>query len=1078
MRRRAVAVVVALIAWPVAGAVPRLDPGLARKVDPVVIRRIASGVERVRVIVEVNAPPEATRPLPPRGTPIGRARLDAVAEATGRELEALRRAFPGQVRVEARYRLFPAFAVTVPAEAVAALAARPGVVRISADPVLHAKTAEGIPLIGADVLHAAGYDGTGTAVAIVDTGIDPTHPSLGGGPIPNGKVVYGKDTADNDDDPTDCAAHGTAVASIAAGLPVPADGFAGGVAPGAAILAYKASPDGNCGNFSGSDVIEAIDDALLHRDEYNLVAINMSLGGSTYDGPCDGLSDFEVSLYRQAVAQANAAGVAVVAASGNENDKTGIGFPACLTGVVSVASVYDTDAPIGLRYPDANNCSDNPLLEGHVTCYSNTSAFLDLFAPSELLTAAKPGGYYEVDLSATPAKLGFGGTSGATPYVTGAFALLAQFRPGLPPLAARLLLELTGVPTTDPANGIVAPRVDVAAATSAGTVELPTQFEVPIPNGTGEAAVSTIDVLRSGPVQSVRVEVRIAHPAPEDLVVTLVAPDGTRVVLHDHGPGSAVPGGTGDLVGQDGIATIYPDRTPPVEDLGTLAGHEASGTWTLEVLDDDPSSQSGVDPVLVAWALDLEVNETPVPPSSPAAAVPVAIHQGGAAGTFWVTDLRLLNPSASETVAGSLYLVPEGADGTQEFHRMLLSLPPNTLLALDDVVATRFGLDGLQGNLLVQTSGPLLVTSRTYNTARAAGTYGQFIALEDVADALAMGDGPAYLIHLAQNARYRTNVGFSEVGGRAATVTLTVHDGATGAVLAGPVSYAVKAYSNRQLNRLLESLGVADTDNAYLAVEVSGEGKVLGYASVVDGDTGDAIYVPLARPTPGPAMVPVVARLGGKAGTNWVSDLRILNAGTAPETVTLEYRPAQGDPGSPSQLSREIAPGEVLALDDVVGTALGQAGTKGSLRVVPAGTQPLVITSRTYNKLTTGTYGQFVGPARAAAGPGQSLVVLHLAKDAVFRSNVGVVETSGSTVTVRLALKGRTGTTLGTTTVTLGPYELLQLDDIFGATGAPEGNAVWLEAFHDGGDGTFAVYGSVVDGGSGDAIFVPGRPRP
>lgn len=97
--------------------------------------------------------------------------------------------------------------------------------------------AEGTPLVnphmltGVDKLHTEGVTGRGIRIAIIDSGIDPSHPILGGGYGPGFKVEGGYDFVgdqpNNDVDPpapddspiTTCANHGTATSSIAAGLP-------------------------------------------------------------------------------------------------------------------------------------------------------------------------------------------------------------------------------------------------------------------------------------------------------------------------------------------------------------------------------------------------------------------------------------------------------------------------------------------------------------------------------------------------------------------------------------------------------------------------------------------------------------------------------------------------------------------------------------------------------------------------------------------------------------------------------------------------------------------------------------------
>ncbi|CAM2005583.1 S8 family serine peptidase [Acanthopleuribacter pedis] len=81
---------------------------------------------------------------------------------------------------------------------------------------------------------AHGYDGSGQVIAILDSGIDYTHPDLGGGFGPGYKVIGGYEFIDNDTDPMDEHYHGTHVAGIAA-----ADGDIQGIAPKAKLLAYR-----------------------------------------------------------------------------------------------------------------------------------------------------------------------------------------------------------------------------------------------------------------------------------------------------------------------------------------------------------------------------------------------------------------------------------------------------------------------------------------------------------------------------------------------------------------------------------------------------------------------------------------------------------------------------------------------------------------------------------------------------------------------------------------------------------------------------------------------------------------------
>lgn len=1053
-------------------SVPSLSPELAAKVDPGVLEQIDGGAQTVSVIVHLKAGPDAELSIPPRGVEMPQARLSAVERSIGAGLSQVRQTLPkSAVKVRHAYRLFPAFAAKVAVDAIPTLAAQDDVEYIEFDHVWHAHTGQGIPLIHADVAHNLGFTGAGTSVAIIDTGVDYNHPTLGAGAIPNGKIVYGKDTADNDADPMDCEGHGTAVASIAAGNPYQwssVRSFAGGVAPDAQILAYKASENLNCGSFSSSDVVAAIEDATLLRDTYNVAAINLSIGGGFYDGPCDNRN----TLYGAAVTSANQAGIAVAISSGNDAKKTQISSPACLTNAISVGSVYDTNIINGPQFCANDSCSeilcqDHNVPPGTPTCYSNSNYYLDVLAPSEYLTAAAANGQ----------TTSFGGTSGAAPYITGCMALLAQAFPGIDPGTARLLLEITGTPMEDPANGIIRPMANMEAALNSTDSAAGSPARVAIPNGTGAAATSTAQIAEDGFVESVEVMVKVAHPKPEQLVITLISPDGTRIKLHDHGEGTTPSTAIDATFGSNGVYADFPVDLEPAESLDGFVGLQAQGVWTLEVLDDVSGSQTGVAPVLVGWALKVGTKEAPEPPGGSSFFIPVAVHAGGANGTFWVTDIRVLNPSFSDTSSARVYLIPADSDGTTNFQQTNLSLAPKSITSLPDVLANRFGEDNLQGNIIFQTDDPdLLATSRTYNTGGSAGTFGQYIDMVRSDAGVAAGETPVYLIQLANNGAFRTNVGFSELTGSAATVHVQLFDGDTGTALAPAGTYEVPPFSNVQVNQVFGDLSAGNSNNAYARVTVSGSGRVIAYGSVVDNLTGDAIYIPAIRPATGPEMIPISAKKSGAVDTNWVTDVRIFNGGSSQTQVTLEFRPEKDTSGSSASITRTIQAGRVLALDDVLGSAFGLTSASGSLRVVPsAGGADLVVTSRTYNQVGAGTYGQFIGGVRSGFGSGESAVVFHLDKSSSFRANVGIAEVAGAPVTVRYALKDSDGNTLGTGSLSLEAYQVKQLNDIYGEVGATAKENTRLDLYFDGGSGSFTAYGSVIDNASGDAIFIPAK---
>jgi len=125
--------------------------------------------------------------------------------------------------------------------------------------------------IGAPAAWAAGYDGTGVKVAILDTGIDLTHPDFSG-KVAGSQVFTGEPSVQ------DGFGHGTHVASIIAGTGAASAGKYKGVAPGAQLYIGKVLD--NTGNGSDSQVIAGMQWAASTGAR----VVNMSLGGQPTDG--------------------------------------------------------------------------------------------------------------------------------------------------------------------------------------------------------------------------------------------------------------------------------------------------------------------------------------------------------------------------------------------------------------------------------------------------------------------------------------------------------------------------------------------------------------------------------------------------------------------------------------------------------------------------------------------------------------------------------------------------------------------------------------------------------------------------
>ncbi|WP_037888732.1 S8 family peptidase [Streptomyces sp. NRRL S-87] len=291
-----------------------------------------------------------------------------------------------------------------------------------------------VPQIGAPAMWKAGYTGKGVKVAVLDSGVDQTHPDL------RGVEVAEKNFTDSPD-AKDRYGHGTHVASTLAGSGARSGGRYKGVAPGARLLDGKVLGDDGFGSQSG------IAAGMQWAVDQGARIVNMSIVAD--DGP-------EVDPMEEAVARLSGKALFVVCA-GNEGDKPGtITSPGSAPAALTVGAVDKQDrlADFSSRGPTATGLSKP-----------------DITAPGVDIVAAK------TTQGGEPAGNGYttmSGTSMATPHVAGAAALLLQQHPGWS--GARLKALLTGSAKPRPGLNALqqgAGRVDLTRARTAFVVSEP-----------------------------------------------------------------------------------------------------------------------------------------------------------------------------------------------------------------------------------------------------------------------------------------------------------------------------------------------------------------------------------------------------------------------------------------------------------------------------------------------------------------------------------------------------------------------------------------------------------------------------
>lgn len=287
-----------------------------------------------------------------------------------------------------------------------------GIAKIWLDGQRHATLDHSVPQIGAPTAWAAGYTGTGVTVAVLDTGVDNTHPDLATQEI-------GEKNFSGSPDDKDHFGHGTHVASIVAGTGAKSGGKYRGVAPGARILDVKVLGDNGSGADSG--IIEGMQWAA----ENGAKVINMSLGSD--NGP-------DIDPIEEAVNTLSAKyGTLFVVAAGNYGPVTGtIDSPGSADAALTVGAV-DRDNKI------AEFSGRGPRIEGGMIKPDITAPGVDITAAlSSTATIGDPAADGYTKLS---------GTSMATPHVAGAAALLAQQHPDLNGSQLKALLVGASTPT-------------------------------------------------------------------------------------------------------------------------------------------------------------------------------------------------------------------------------------------------------------------------------------------------------------------------------------------------------------------------------------------------------------------------------------------------------------------------------------------------------------------------------------------------------------------------------------------------------------------------------------------------------
>ncbi|MEV0810135.1 S8 family serine peptidase [Micromonospora sp. NPDC050200] len=359
-----------------------------------------------------------------------------------------------------------AWAALTAGRAGAGVDATEGANRIWLDGLLKPTLDYSVPQIGAPAAYAAGYTGKGVTVAVLDTGIDLTHPDLAG------KVADSRNFTT--EDPDDRVGHGTHVASIIAGSGAASGGKYRGVAPDATLVSGKVCQVGGCPT---SAILAGMQWAAVEK---RATVVNMSLGGSDSPG-IDPLEEAVNTLTAQT-------GTLFVISAGNSGpDEFTVGTPGSADAALTVGAVDRNDnlASFSSRGPRVGDGGLKP----------------DITAPGVGIVAARAANG-TIGTPVGEKYVALNGTSMASPHVAGAAALLAQQHPGWTAGQYKATLMASAKPHPDQtAFQQGAGRVDVAHAITEQITSDPASVSFGVaewPHADDEPIVRTVTYRNAG----------------------------------------------------------------------------------------------------------------------------------------------------------------------------------------------------------------------------------------------------------------------------------------------------------------------------------------------------------------------------------------------------------------------------------------------------------------------------------------------------------------------------------------------------------------------------------------------------
>lgn len=218
--------------------------------------------------------------------------------------------------------------------------------------------------------------------------------------------------------------------------------------------------------------------------------------------------------------------------------------------------------------------------------------------------------------------------------------------------------------------------------------------------------------------------------------------------------------------------------------------------------------------------------------------VPVVGKVRGANNTNFVTDLRIINNSATTANVTLDYFASSGSGQTAPTAMAHITVLPGEQEVLNDVVQSSLGVASGLGGLRITSDQNIVASARVINDLRAQGTGTAGFAV----DAEEGADAAGTISFLSNNVDYRTNIGYFNPRATATTVTLTARRSSDGAVL-GSNTITIPGYAMVQQGAFdaISSVPTADRTQNDFYVTWTSSAPLFVYGAVTDNKTGDAV---------------------------------------------------------------------------------------------------------------------------------------------------------------------------------------------------------------------------------------------